>query len=104
MTPQAAKNEIGRLNRIIDDLRKDKAALHQDVIGQRNAIALALEKLKTGNTAGSVLTLDGVGGYRKAQREPRKEKRLVILPKSQQVKSKLMDRYMAARKNTLTSG
>ena len=72
MTPQQATNEIGRLNRVIDDLRKDKAALHQDVIAQREAMALASIKLETGNTAGAIETLNGAIAYRNAQREPRK--------------------------------
>jgi uncharacterized coiled-coil DUF342 family protein len=74
MTPQAATNEIGRLNRIIDDLRKDRERMHADLIGQREAIALAAVKLETGNVQGAIETLNGALAYRTAQREPRKGK------------------------------
>ena len=70
MTQQSI-NEIGRLNRIIDDLRKDRERMHADLIGQREAIALAAVKLETGNVQGAIETLNGALAYRTAQREPR---------------------------------
>ena len=69
---QKSTNEIGRLNRIIDDLRKDRERMHADLIGQREAIALAAVKLETGNVQGAIETLNGALAYRTAQREPRK--------------------------------
>jgi len=72
LASQTAMNEIGRLNRVIDDLKSDKKSLHADVVAQREAIALAAVKLETGNISGAIDTLNGALAYRTAQREPRK--------------------------------
>jgi len=72
MTPQAATNEIGRLNRIIDDLRKDKAALHQDVIGQREAMTEARDAIAQGRMIKAHAVLQDQLDHRQRQREPRK--------------------------------
>lgn len=74
MTPQEQKqcNEIGRLNRIIDDLRKDKAALHQDVIGQREVMEYAAERSLARDHKGAYEALKAGLDYRQRQREPRK--------------------------------
>jgi hypothetical protein len=72
MTPQAATNEIGRLNRIIDDLRKDKIALHQDVIGQREIMDRAIEHITNRDNKAAKAALQSALDYRNMQREPRK--------------------------------
>ena len=72
MTLQAATNEIGRLNRVIDDLRKDKAALHQDVIGQREVMEYAAERSLERDCKGAYEALSGALDYRKRQLTPRK--------------------------------
>jgi len=72
MTPQAATNEIGRLNRVIDDLRKDKIALHQDVIGQREIMDRAIEHITNRDNKAAKAALQNALDYRNMQREPRK--------------------------------
>jgi len=72
MTLQAAINEIGRLNRIIDDLRKDKAALHQDVIGQREVMEHAATRALEKDYRAAYAALSEALDYRQRQREPRK--------------------------------
>jgi hypothetical protein len=72
MTPQSATNEIGRLNRIIDDLRKDKIALHQDVIGQREVMDRAIEHITNRDNKAAKAALQNALDYRNMQREPRK--------------------------------
>jgi len=72
MTPQSATNEIGRLNRIIDDLRKDKIALHQDVIGQREIMERAIEHITNRDNKAAKAALQNALDYRNMQREPRK--------------------------------
>jgi hypothetical protein len=72
MTPQSAKNEIGRLNRIIADLQLDRRKMHADLIGQREVMDRAIEHITNRDNKAAKAALQNALDYRNMQREPRK--------------------------------
>jgi len=72
MIPQKHINEIGRLNRIIEDLRKIKDDQHRDLVGQRDVMLAAIEANAMRDRQAVHAILQGALDYRKRQLTPRK--------------------------------
>ena len=74
MTPleQKQRNEIGRLTKLVDDLKAEKAAMAHDLIEQRFSMQSAREANANRDRAGVESILKGALLHREKTREQRK--------------------------------